>query len=740
MRKFSIKSSTTGYFFKGAGSGWRIVLLSLIGVAILVSSVSAACPTGYECMTEGAALSRWGAGNYERYSSTSCGAGEFASAYYCYQQSLPVSNQAPVASFTLIQNPGYAPSFVQVDASASSDPNGISSHAWNFGDGTTVQGIRTSHTYLNPGIFTVTLTVTDRGNPAMTATTTRQVTVGPDQNNPSPPLAAFTFIQKKNTISSEVQFDASLSSDPHGISTYAWNFGDSSTGQGRTVSHTYQNAGTFTVTLTVTDKGIPALTGTTSSQLTVYTTPSQVTIPHADFTAKKSTAPNSPPYTLEFDASSSSDPDGIVKYQWRFPNTLTQSTNSPYIKHTFPSAGSYSITLWVEDTTQQTASVIKSVTVSETSVAVPNVDFTYTPSTDPDLRFTLDFDASASYFPEGIKQYSWDWGDLTQSGAASPRISHMYSSSGKYDVHLSIWSTKGIFLDAIKPVLVPGNMTQNPSGIASCYPPFPCCPAGWLCLSKQETDTMWGLGNYEKNSDTPCYSEPDNAAASRLCVRGPITNPENYDGDKDGKFDTEDNCPFSHNPDQKDSDISFHMVNAPGGNQPRGSNINFHLASSAKNSLISSIGSGNIQIPVERQSPDGKGDVCDNCPADPNNNQTDIDHDCDNLKNDPAFWSSLEGWKQDPRCGDVCDNCPWVSNPYQEDTDGDGYGNVCDNCPTVWNNVIINGAQADSDGDGFGDACDKCPNVAYQKENLDSDGDGWGDVCDNCPYVANPDQ
>ena len=46
------------------------------------------------------------------------------------------------------------------------------------------------------------------------------------------------------------------SSDSDGsITSYSWNFGDSTTGTGSTVSHTYANAGTYYATLTVTDNG-----------------------------------------------------------------------------------------------------------------------------------------------------------------------------------------------------------------------------------------------------------------------------------------------------------------------------------------------------------------------------------------------------------------------------------------------------------------------------------------------------
>jgi subtilisin family serine protease len=78
------------------------------------------------------------------------------------------------------------------------------------------------------------------------------------------PKASFTFTTKDLTAS----FDASASSDSDGtIVSYAWNFGDGTTGSGKTTAKTYTAGGTFTVTLTVTDdKGA---TGVQSQNVTV---------------------------------------------------------------------------------------------------------------------------------------------------------------------------------------------------------------------------------------------------------------------------------------------------------------------------------------------------------------------------------------------------------------------------------------------------------------------------------------
>jgi len=78
------------------------------------------------------------------------------------------------------------------------------------------------------------------------------------------PTASFIFA----CTNLSCNFNGSASSDSDGsIASYAWNFGNGSTGSGATPSHTYATAGTYAVSLTVTDNGGAA--GTVSQNVTV---------------------------------------------------------------------------------------------------------------------------------------------------------------------------------------------------------------------------------------------------------------------------------------------------------------------------------------------------------------------------------------------------------------------------------------------------------------------------------------
>lgn len=89
------------------------------------------------------------------------------------------------------------------------------------------------------------------------------------------PTARFSFSPAAPTTGQTVSFDGSASSDADGsIASFAWSFGDSATAAGPTASRPYSQAGSFTVTLTVTDdKGA---TGSATQTVPVVAAPPPV--------------------------------------------------------------------------------------------------------------------------------------------------------------------------------------------------------------------------------------------------------------------------------------------------------------------------------------------------------------------------------------------------------------------------------------------------------------------------------
>ena len=151
----------------------------------------------------------------------------------------PASNLAPVANAGVTCD-GLDCSFTSV---GSGDPDGqLVSRSWDLGDGTVVNGATAQHTYLSEGPFTATLTVTDD----LGLSRSTSIEVRPD--------AAPVPVAVVDCSGLECVVDASASTDGQGSPVgYAWTFGDGATATGAVANHTYTQAGSYTIGLTVTD-------------------------------------------------------------------------------------------------------------------------------------------------------------------------------------------------------------------------------------------------------------------------------------------------------------------------------------------------------------------------------------------------------------------------------------------------------------------------------------------------------
>ncbi|OCQ22217.1 collagenase [Pseudoalteromonas luteoviolacea] len=142
-------------------------------------------------------------------------------------------------------------------------------------------------------------------------------------------------------IGENISFSSAGSFDSNGsITSYLWDFGDGNTSTDANPIHTYQQANTYTVKLTVTDND-----NNTASDMATAQIKSENQAPVANANG---------PYTgqagksVSFSSANSSDPDGnIVSYQWQFGDGQSSSSANP--THTYAEAGDYTASLTVTD-------------------------------------------------------------------------------------------------------------------------------------------------------------------------------------------------------------------------------------------------------------------------------------------------------------------------------------------------------------------------------------------------------
>jgi len=268
----------------------------------------------------------------------------------------------------------------------------------------------------------------------------------------SPPVAVIKVngedvSAKKVSVGTTLNFDGSDSYDPDGqIVSYAWYIGGSMISSSATTSYTFNNYGTFKVTLKVTDN--EGNTDTDDVTITVTTKP--VAKIYAYPTSGES------PLTVNFDGSGSYDPDsssmpdkGIVFWNWNFGDGSTGSGKT--VTHTFSTTTEgtkqFVVTLTVTDDDGESASAVVTISVSfETAIASFTVsqDYPYI-NTEP-----VTFDASASKPSSGgiITEYHWTikQGDtiIDEFTTSSSVTQYTFTSAGTYTIELYVVDSNGV--------------------------------------------------------------------------------------------------------------------------------------------------------------------------------------------------------------------------------------------------------------------------------------------------------
>ncbi len=334
-----------------------------------------------------------------------------------------------------------SPSAVLGDAilfngNTSSDSDGqIDKFAWDFGDGSTAVGSFAGHNFLQPGTFTVTLTVTD--DCGATDTDVMVVTItepDPCAGNEAP--VANAGLDRSAEPGRTLWFSGANSRDADGwIAAYEWNFGDGSSTSGRTVPHVFADPGTYDVSLTVTDNCGASASQSVTVSIVAADPCAGNQAPTANAGSNRMADVGA---TLTFDAGGSSDDGTITSFRWTFGDGASATGRA--VSHAFDEAGTYTVTLTVTDDCGASASASVVATVSDPDNGgsdVVSAAFGFTPQA-PRVQDMVAFSADQAAAFEGDFYFRWDFGDGSYPGYGGAQVTRPFADPGSYTVTLTL--------------------------------------------------------------------------------------------------------------------------------------------------------------------------------------------------------------------------------------------------------------------------------------------------------------
>ena len=359
------------------------------------------------------------------------------------QIALPASN----AIFTRATNGTVSVSF----AGTGTDPeDGVLSGAslvWTSSrDGQIGTGTSLSRADLAVGAHAITLTARDAQGATGTATTT--ITIAP----PPLPLASFSI----SCTFLACSLDASGSVALVGA-TFAWSFGDGTTGAGSTTTHTFAAGGTFPVTLTVTDANGSSVPVVRSVAVVANRPPTAlITLPYSNASF---TRPSNSTVAVAIAGTGVDPEDGALSggsLIWTSSRDGQIGTGSSFTKNDL-SVGVHTITLTAVDS--QGATAVASITITVVSgPPLPVAVFTF--SCAPAISAlshicSLDATGSASNGSFPAFPFFWDFGDGRTLTTATARTAHPWPATGTYVVTLRVTNAAGLTSAVSQAVTVP---------------------------------------------------------------------------------------------------------------------------------------------------------------------------------------------------------------------------------------------------------------------------------------------
>ncbi|WP_295664593.1 PKD domain-containing protein, partial [uncultured Mucilaginibacter sp.] len=308
----------------------------------------------------------------------------------------------------------------------STGTSGVNGWHWAFGTGDTTNVQNPVYKFLNPGDYTVGLTVSS-GLACPSSVFTKKVHVR------SLPIAAFSYSTPDCETMGVTFTDQSNPSEGH-IVQWIWNYGDGSPVDTRTnnqpFTHTYSTAGSYTITLQIVTNN-SCTSSAVSHSITIHPHPvvdfglPDVCLANAvaSFTDKTTISDNS---------------NAQFKYLWNFGdvNATTTNPNTSTLQnptHQFIAGGPYTISLTVTTKDTCTLTTTKTFTVSGQA--------NFSAATDACPGDSILFSDKTSGATPAVSAWHWDFGTGDTSNVQNPK--YPFKAPGDYTVKLTVTGHNG---------------------------------------------------------------------------------------------------------------------------------------------------------------------------------------------------------------------------------------------------------------------------------------------------------
>ena len=288
------------------------------------------------------------------------------------------------------------------------------------------------------------------------------------------PTAAFTQSVSLGEVPMTVQFTNFSTGN---ITSIQWNFGDGTTSNVFSPVHTYNRAGLFNVTLTVSG---PGGTSNVSSQVLVNT-PSA---PRAAFIATPESG--NAPLTVQFTDQTTGT---VSSYFWNFGDGQTSAQRSP--SHTFQNVGTYTVFLTVSGP-GGVSIASRQITVQSPQIPPPQAGFAFNPVSGIAPLSVQFLNRSSG----NISSYSWNFGDGSLSTEQDP--THVFTHPGNYTVTLIVTGPGGqnaaqsslvVVAPSATPTLTPSQVPPTATFTNTTLPPTATLTSTATLVPPTETST-----------------------------------------------------------------------------------------------------------------------------------------------------------------------------------------------------------------------------------------------------------